>query len=226
VDKLVRGIHHFQANGFAKQRELFEQLATTGQTPETLFLTCSDSRVVPNLITNADPGELFIVRNVGNCVGPADLPGATSAAIEYAVKVLEVQDVIICGHTQCGAMQAILDPARMEGLPYVRRWLAAAARVRDIIETRYSHLDGPARLSVAVLENVLVQLENLREFPVIAEALAAGKVRVSGWVYDIATGKVHHYDPVVDEFLPFVDDGSDDSGPRWPRGQPASVREP
>jgi carbonic anhydrase len=214
VRKLVRGIHHFEKNVFASQRELFERLATTGQTPETLFITCSDSRVVPNLITSSDPGELFIVRNVGNGVGPTDLPGATSAALEYAVQVLNVDDIIVCGHTQCGAMQAILDPKRMENLPYVRRWLVATERVRDIIETRYAHLDDEAKLSAAVLENVLVQLENLRAFSFVAERLAAGTLRISGWVFDIASGKVHHYDPEADEFLPLVDDGN---GPQWPR---------
>lgn len=221
--KLVQGIHHFETKVFVAQRELFERLATSGQNPETLFITCSDSRVVPNLITSSDPGDLFIVRNIGNCIGPTDLPGATSAALEYAVQVLGVHDIIVCGHTQCGAMQAILDPASMEKLPYVRRWLVATARVRDIIETRYAHLDAPARLSAAVLENVLVQLENLRAFPFVAERLAAGTLRVGGWVFDIATGKVHHYDPRADEFLPLVDDGG---GPHWPRANaaPSSAR--
>lgn len=219
--KIVRGIHHFEKHVFASQRELFERLATTGQTPETLFITCSDSRVVPNLITSSDPGELFIVRNVGNAVGPTDLPGATSAALEYAVKVLNVDDIIVCGHTQCGAMQAVLDPASTENLPYVRRWLVSTERVRDIIETRYAHLDAAGKLSAAVLENVLVQLENLRAFPFVTERLAAGTLRVSGWVFDIASGKVHAYDPDADEFLPLVDDGE---GPHWPR--PSSIPPP
>jgi len=212
--KLVQGIHNFQTNVFAKQRDLFQRLATTGQTPETLFITCSDSRVVPNLITSSDPGELFIVRNIGNCVAPNNLPGATSAAIEYAVQVLKVQDIIVCGHTQCGAMQAVLDPASMDELPYVRRWLQATDRVRDIIETRYAHLDAPGKLSAAVLENVLVQLENLRAFPFVADRLEKGTLTLAGWVFDIATGKVHHYDPVADEFLALVDEGK---GPQWPR---------
>ncbi len=224
--KLVQGIHHFEKNVFARQRELFERLATTGQTPETLFITCCDSRVVPNLITSSDPGELFIVRNIGNVIGPTDLPGGTSAALEYAVEVLNVHDIIICGHTQCGAMEAVLDPARMDKLPYVRRWLLATERVRDIIATRYAHLDAAGRLTAAVMENVLVQLENLRAFKFVSERLDAGTLTVSGWVFDIAGGKVHHYDPEADEFLPLVDDGS---GPQWPRASsppppPASVR--
>lgn len=212
--KLVRGIHNFERNVFATQRELFERLATTGQHPETLFITCCDSRVVPNLITSASPGELFIVRNVGNAVGPTDLPGATSAALEYAVLVLNVDDIIVCGHTQCGAMQAILDPASMENLPYMRRWLVATERVRDIIQLGYGHLDPAQQLAAAVQENVLVQLENLRAFPFVRERLENGTLRIAGWVFDIATGKVYSYDPAEDEFLPLVDDGT---GPRLPR---------
>ncbi len=213
--KLVRGIHNFEKNVFGKRRAMFERLATAGQNPETLFITCSDSRVVPNLITSADPGELFIVRNVGNCIGPTDLPGATSAALEYAVEVLNVRDIIVCGHTQCGAMQAILDPTTIERLPYVKRWLVGAARVREIIDTRYADLDPTAKITAAVLENVLVSLENLREFRFIADRLAAGTLTINGWVYDMSTGKVHSYDPTEDEFLPLVSDGT--TKPRWPR---------
>src|SRR3954469_15250236 len=123
MQKLVKGIHSFQSGFFASHRALFEQLATAGQQPETLFITCSDSRVVPNLITDAAPGELFIVRNVGNVVPSVDLPGGTAAAIQYAVEVLNVENIIICGHTQCGAMNAILNPKTMENLPFVRKWL-------------------------------------------------------------------------------------------------------
>ncbi len=222
--KLVQGIHNFEKNVFAEKRELFERLATAGQTPETLFITCSDSRVVPNLITTTEPGELFIVRNVGNCVGPTDLPGSTSAALEYAVKVLNVEDIIVCGHTGCGAMQAVMDPARMDELPYVKQWLRATERVRSIITTRYADLDPAGQLSAAVLENVLVQLENLRAFPFVTERLTQGRLRLSGWVYDIHTGKTHYYDPREDEFVPLVDDGVDAPLPRRNSEHPPSVK--
>ena len=118
MEKLADGIHDFQRTYFTENRELFERLAHDGQRPETLFITCSDARVVPNLITNAGPGELFTIRNVGNVV-PRGLPGGTAAAIEYAVEVLEVSQVVICGHTHCGALQAVLDPAKMDRLPFV-----------------------------------------------------------------------------------------------------------
>jgi carbonic anhydrase len=202
MQKLVKGIHSFRNGYFATHRQMFEQLATAGQQPETLFITCSDSRVVPNLITNAAPGELFIIRNVGNVVPRRDLPGGTAAAIQYAIEVLKVENIIICGHTQCGAMQAILNPERMENLEYVKRWLAQTDRVRKVIEERYSHLGAEARVTAAVQENVLTQLENLREYSFIAERLEAGTLRISGWVFDLAKGEIFDYDPANGEFLP------------------------
>jgi carbonic anhydrase len=202
MQKLVKGLHSFRQGYFARNRELFERLATTGQTPETLFITCSDSRVVPNLITNASPGELFIVRNIGNVVPRTDLPGGTAAAIQYAVEVLKVEDIIVCGHTQCGAMQAILNPERMEELAYVKRWLAQTANVRKVIDERYSHLGAEDRLTAAVQENVLMQLENLREYPFIAERLDANALHLSGWVFHLAQGQVFAYDPDTGDFLP------------------------
>jgi carbonic anhydrase len=202
MQKLVKGIHSFRNGYFATHRQMFEQLATAGQQPETLFITCSDSRVVPNLITNAAPGELFIIRNVGNVVPRRDLPGGTAAAIQYAIEVLKVENIIICGHTQCGAMQAILNPERMENLEYVKRWLVQTERVRKVIEERYSHLGAEARVTAAVQENVLTQLENLREYSFIADRLEAGTLRISGWVFDLAKGEIFDYDPANGEFLP------------------------
>jgi carbonic anhydrase len=203
VQKLEDGIHHFQATYFATNRELFEQLAVAGQRPETLFITCSDSRVVPNLITNAAPGELFIVRNVGNIVPSVarGVLGGVSAAIEYAACVLEVGNVIVCGHTGCGAIDAILHPERMQHLPFVSRWLAESEGIPKIIDQRYGHLDGEARMTAAVEENVLVQLENLRSFDFVARRLDAGTLKMSGWVFKIATGEVFDYDPVSGQFL-------------------------
>jgi len=203
VQKLEAGIHHFQANYFASNRELFAQLATTGQRPETLFITCSDSRVVPNLITNAPPGELFIVRNVGNIV-PAvarGVLGGVSAAIEYAVEVLEVGNVIVCGHTHCGAIDAILHPERVRHLSHVARWLAMVSHIPGLIEERYGALDPDARTVAAVQENVLAQLENLRSFDFVARRLADGTLKMNGWVFKIATGEVFDYDPVSEQFL-------------------------
>ncbi|MDB4933417.1 MAG: Carbonic anhydrase, partial [Labilithrix sp.] len=162
MQKLEAGIHHFQATYFASNRRMFERLAERGQRPETLFITCSDSRVVPNLITNAAPGELFIVRNIGNIVPSVQrgVLGGVSAAIEYAIEVLGIRSVIVCGHTNCGAIDAILHPERVAHLPNVSRWVAESGRIPKLIEERYGHLEGEARMSAAVEENVLIQLEN------------------------------------------------------------------
>jgi carbonic anhydrase len=204
MQKLVKGIHSFQRGFFATHRRLFERLATEGQNPETLFITCSDSRVVPNLITGAPPGDLFIVRNVGNVVPSLSLPGGTAAAIEYATEVLGVKDVIVCGHTQCGAIDAVLNPEKMDALPSVRRWLAETSKVRELVETRYADLSPEAKAVVAVEENVLAQLEHLREHPSVARRLEAGTLQLSGWVFKIATGQVFDYDPDQGDFVPLV----------------------
>jgi carbonic anhydrase len=202
VQKLEEGIHHFQANYFASNRELFEQLSE-GQRPETLFITCCDSRLVPNLITASAPGELFIVRNIGNIVPAVErgVLGGVSAAIEYAVEVLQVSSVIVCGHTNCGAIDAILNPDRVKHLPYVSRWLEGSASIPKLIEERYGHLEGEARMAAAVEENVLVQLENLRSFKFVAKKLDSGELKMSGWVFKIATGDVFDYDPLTGQFL-------------------------
>lgn len=202
MQKLVKGIHSFQRGFFANHRELFEQLAEAGQRPETLFITCSDSRVVPNLITDAAPGELFIVRNVGNVVPHRDLPGGTAAAIQYAVEVLNVENIIICGHTQCGALKAILEPESVEHLEYVRRWVRSTIEVKQLIDEKYSHLSGEQKLTAAIQENVLAQLEHLREFPFVAERMDAGKLQVNGWIFDVGKGEVFDYDPEHGEFIP------------------------
>jgi carbonic anhydrase len=203
VQKLEAGIHHFRANYFASNRAMFEQLALAGQRPETLFITCSDSRVVPNLITNTAPGELFIVRNVGNIVPSVErgVVGGVSAAIEYAVQVLEVGNVIVCGHTGCGAIDAILHPERTAHLPFVARWLGESSRIPRILDERYDNLEGEARMNAAVQENVLVQLENLRSFDFVARRLDAGTLKMNGWVFRIATGDVFDFDPISGQFL-------------------------
>ncbi len=203
VQKLEAGIHHFQANYFASNRDLFQQLSDHGQRPETLFITCCDSRVVPNLITSAAPGELFIVRNVGNIVPSVarGVLGGVSAAIEYAVEVLQVDNIIVCGHTNCGAIDAILHPERVAHLPLLSRWLGESSRIPTLIEERYGDLDGEARMTAAVQENVLVQLENLRSFDFVARRMDAGTLKISGWVFKIATGDVFGYDPTSEQFL-------------------------
>jgi carbonic anhydrase len=209
VQKLAAGIHQFRANYFASHRELFEQLSVNGQRPETLFITCCDSRVVPTLITNAAPGELFILRNIGNIVPAVEhgVLGGVSAAIEYAMEVLEVGNVIVCGHTNCGAIDAILHPERVAHLPFVSRWVSASPGLPELIAERYGHLEGDQLMTAAVEENVLVQLENLRGFSCVAKRLEAGLLKMSGWVFKIATAEIFDYDPVSEQFLLYGEDG-------------------
>jgi carbonic anhydrase len=199
MQKLVRGVHQFQAKYFQAHKGLFKELAR-GQRPETLFITCSDSRVVPHLITSTEPGELFLVRNIGNVVPHPSLPGGTAAAIQYAIEALAVENVVVCGHTHCGAMQAILEPGAVEHMDFVKRWVAQSDRVRDIVRERYADLEGDALLTAAAEENVLVQLEHLREYAFIADRLDRGSLHLAGWVFKIETGSVFEFNPESGQF--------------------------
>lgn len=204
MQKLVRGLHQFQSQFFASHKELFERLGRT-QAPETLFITCSDSRIDPNLITQTGPGELFIVRNVGNLVARYDQHiGSTAAAIEFAVVALKVKEIIICGHSNCGAMKAVLDPASLDSMPAMKEWMGHAAETSRLVRENYSHLEGEACLTATVEENVLVQLENLRTHPSVAAAMQRGELRAHGWVYKIQTGEVFAYDAAQAEFVPLA----------------------
>ncbi|HJU83588.1 MAG TPA: carbonic anhydrase [Holophagaceae bacterium] len=207
MQRLVRGLHQFQKQIFSTHRELFERLEKV-QSPETLFITCSDSRIDPNLITQTDPGDLFILRNVGNLVPRyQDHIGSAAAAIEFAVSALKVKDIIVCGHSNCGAMQAVLKPDSLEALPAMRTWMSHAEETRRLVQENYGHLEGDARLTATVEENVLVQLENLRTHPSVAQALEAGSLRVHGWVYKIQTGEVFAYDADQAQFTPLAEAG-------------------
>lgn len=209
MEKLVKGVHAFQNEVFRPEREMFERLAK-GQSPETLFITCSDSRISPNLLTATAPGELFILRNAGNVVPPVTCaPGGEAATIEYAVSVLEVQDIIICGHSFCGAIDALLSPEKMESLPAVRAWLAHAEETKRIVEESYEGLSYQALVNVAVQENVLVQIEHLKTLPCVERRLADGTLGLHAWVYVIETGKVCAYDRDSGQFLPLSVEISD-----------------
>jgi carbonic anhydrase len=202
IQKLVQGIHAFQSQIFSSQKELFEHLAQ-GQDPDTLLITCSDSRINPNLITQTDPGELFILRNAGNIVPPFGAAnGGEGATIEYAVSVLGVEHIIVVGHTQCGAVGAMLEPDKVKHLPAVEQWLRHAESTRRIVGEVYPGLDTARRQVVATEENVLCQLENLRTHPAVAVAIAKGKLHLHAWVYAIATGEVFAYDPEQGQFAP------------------------
>jgi carbonic anhydrase len=208
VQKLVNGIHHYQTEVFAGQREMFRRLSQ-GQHPLALFVTCSDSRINPAMITQTEPGELFIARNAGNIVPPHGTQGSGEAAtIEYAIAGLGVEHVIVCGHSHCGAMKAVLEPDSVRGMPSVACWLQHAEATGRIIRENYGHLQGDRLLTAAVQENVLVQLDHLRTHPSVAARLAGGRLKLHGWVYKMETGEVFTYDPVTGQFVPLVDESS------------------
>lgn len=201
MQKLIKGIHQFRTENFRPLQGLFEQLAK-GQSPETLFITCSDSRIDPNLLTRSKPGDLFILRNAGNIV-PAHgaVNGGEAATIEFAVAGLGVKDIIICGHSHCGAMQALLKPERVAQFPAVASWLSHAETTRRIVHDNYGHLDDERLVTATVEENVLVQLENLRTLPAVASRLVRGDLHLHGWVYKIETGEVFAYDTSSGQFI-------------------------
>lgn len=202
MQKLIEGLHHFQQSVFGTQQELFERLSQ-GQSPETLFITCSDSRINPNLLTQTQPGDLFILRNAGNLVPPyGPMPGGEAATIEFAVRGLKVKDVIICGHSHCGAMDGLLNPKKTQDFPALNRWLEYAESTRRVVEDIYGEKTPEERLNVAIQENVLAQMENLRTHPSIATALALGRIRIHGWVYKIESGEIFGYHPDQQQFVP------------------------
>ena len=202
MQKLIQGIHQFREENFRPLQGLFEQLSK-GQNPETLFITCSDSRIDPNLLTRSQPGDLFILRNAGNIVPPHGAAnGGEAATIEFAVAALGVKDIIICGHSHCGAMKGLLQPEMVAPLPAVSTWLSHAETTRRIVRDNYRHLNGDRLVTATVEENVLVQLENLRTLPSVASRLVKGDLHLHGWVYKIETGEVFAYDFNSGQFVP------------------------
>jgi carbonic anhydrase len=198
LDKILGGISHFQRHVYPKHQDLFEKLAL-GQRPEALFITCADSRIDPSLLTQTKPGELFICRVIGNIVPPyPDALGGVSATIEYAVGVLEVPVVIICGHTDCGVMRGALNPDALEAYPNVTHWLRYAN-----VEHREPNPSAEALLTLAE-RNVVAQLNNLRSHPAVATRLDEGDLALYGWVYHIGPGIVTTYDEEREKFVPLA----------------------
>ncbi len=202
MEKLIKGLRKFQSTYFSTHRELFEQLSL-GQKPRVLFITCSDSRIDPNLITNSEIGELFIIRNAGNIIpayGAAN--GGEGAAIEYAIHALGIEEIIVCGHSHCGAMKGLLklDSLR-EKMPLVYDWLKHAESTRRLVTENYANLEGEELLDITIAENVLTQIENLRTYPVIHSKLRQGHISLTAWVYHIESGAVYAYDALRHEYV-------------------------
>jgi len=198
--RIAAGVRRFQSEVFPAQRQLFERLRK-GQEPVALFLTCADSRVVPNLITQTGPGELFVERNPGNMVPPySEFVGGVTSGVEYANLVLKVPLIIVCGHTDCGVMKALLHPEIAAGLPGVQQWMRHGSQARQIILRDHAELPDENRISALTRANVLEQIANLTTHPSVASRLSKDEVLIVGWVYDIGDGSIWQAVPETGKF--------------------------
>lgn len=205
LQHIVDGFLRFRQEVFPTQEALFKKLATA-QSPRAMFITCADSRIVPELITQSSPGDLFVTRNVGNVVPPyGQMNGGVSTAIEYAVSALGVQHIIVCGHSDCGAMKAVLNPASLERMPTVKAWLRHAEVARTVVEENCACGAGHDNLGVLTEENVVAQLNHLCTHPSVAARLASGQLFIHGWVYDIESCAIRAYDADTGEFRPIAE---------------------
>ena len=204
VQEIIEGLIRFQREVFPQQSALFKRLSTA-QSPSTLFVTCSDSRVVPELLTQAEPGALFVIRNAGNIVpsyGPE--PGGVSATVEYAGAVLGVRDIVICGHSNCGAMTAITTNTNLEHLPAVAGWLRHADAAKAINASRTDQ-SPTERLDALVKDNVVAQLANIRTHPSVAVGLANKTLQLHGWIFQIESGVMLALDGRTGQFVPLLE---------------------
>lgn len=202
---LLEGYSKFRREAFPQLAEQFRQLGGT-QSPEVLFITCSDSRIVPSLILQAEPGDLFICRNVGNVVPPVgELIGATASTIEYAVEVLKVKHVVLCGHSDCGAIKAVLDKRDLSSLPITAQWLRYIETAWQYKDQDIPTDDFKGRHTALTRANIIAQLANLKTHPEVAGGLEQGTLQVHGWYYDIVTGSIEEYDADAKEFIALED---------------------
>ena len=193
--RLLAGVRRFEREIYPQHKAMYCQVVREGQKPHALFITCADSRIDPELITQSKPGELFVARNIGNMV-PAygDALGGVSAIIEYAVTGLKVCQVVVCGHSDCGAMIGLLHPERVQSMPTVQTWLRHGHAAMSVVHCRNTAHDEHSAIEELVEENVLLQMNHLRSHPSVAGALARDALALAGWVYDIGHGVVRMYD--------------------------------
>jgi carbonic anhydrase len=202
IERIIQGLTQFQANYFSTHQEFFQQLSQK-QTPEVLLITCSDSRIDPNLLTQTKPGELFVIRNIGNMIPPhGTLNSSEGAGVEYAVAALNIKNIIVCGHSHCGSMNALLQLNKLnDDMPLVYDWLKHHGEpIRRLLKENYGDCDPAELLSIAIEENVLTQIENLKTYPVIHSKIRSGQISLHSWVYSIETGEIHAYNSQSDRF--------------------------
>lgn len=203
MKKIVDGVLKFKSEVFPGHADLFSELSS-GQSPEVLMVTCADSRIDPAMITQSQPGDLFICRNAGNIVPPYSTSAeGNTASIEYAIAALGIQHIVVCGHTDCGAMKGALNPDALTALPHVCGWLTHSQAAVETARKEKPNADDKELLHRVIEQNVLLQLQHLRTHPYVAAGLAAGSLRLHGWVYDIGAGSVfsHNEDSGVFELL-------------------------
>jgi carbonic anhydrase len=204
MQDIIDGFFKFRREAFPQRSALYKELATS-QHPSTLFISCSDSRLVPELVTQQEPGDMFVIRNAGNIVpsyGPE--PGGVSATIEYAVAALAVTDIVVCGHSDCGAMTAIASCKCLDHMPAVANWLRYADSAKIVNEAR-EHRSPRDKVESMVRENVVAQLANLKTHPSVRLALEQGRLALHGWIYDIESGSIDVLDGATNRFAPLVD---------------------
>jgi len=202
MQKILNGIRKFQSNFCVEQRAALRELQK-GQTPPVLLITCSDSRICPNMITQSALGDLFVLRTAGNIV-PAfgAVQGGEAATVEYAIGALKIPDIIICGHSHCGAMKGLLNPGSLDALPSVKSYLQHAEATRRVMEDHFSDITDPEeRLARTIEQNVIVQLNHLKTHPIVAAAIKSKQVNLHGWVYSIETGAISTYCEAEDRFV-------------------------
>lgn len=204
---VIRAASRFQREVFSRDKAFYQRLAREGQKPNALVIACADSRVAPELIAQAGPGELFVCRNAGNIVPPfAQMNGGVSSAIEYGVTALGVTDIVVCGHSGCGAMKWLMNPGSLEPMPNVAAWLRHASAARSIVCEAYpEEMPDADKLKALALENVRVQLDHLKTHPSVAAKLALGHLRLHGWYFEIESGAILALDGATGAFAPIVE---------------------
>lgn len=192
LEQLKAGVLRFRSEVYPERRETYLKVVSEPQRPLALFVTCADSRIDPELITNSGPGELFALRNIGNMI-PAygEMLGGVSAVIEYAVSALKVPHIVVCGHSQCGAMAALTQPDSTAEMPAVKNWMTNAAAALSVTKSLAKDGEQPNEFVRRLTEeNVLLQIQHLKTHPSVAGAMARGELTISGWIYDIGSGEV------------------------------------